>query len=66
MVNTEGVDHAGDISVGESEEEYEIQLHVIAEIGATDLPTSVLPTGEGAEATIAITRSALKSIVGEI
>ena len=66
MLDIEGVESPADIAVVGSEDEVAEQLRVVAEAGATEMLASIFPDGDDEEASVARTRSLLKSLVGKL
>lgn len=66
MLDIEGVEAPEDVVIVGNEEEVEDKLRRIADAGATDLLAATFPVGDDEKASVARTRSLLKSLVGKI
>ena len=66
MLDMEGVEGPQDVAVLGDEGEVERQLRELAGAGATDLLPMMFPVGDDEAASVARTRSLLKSLVGKI
>ena len=66
MLDMEGVEGPQDVAVLGDEGEVERQLRELAGAGATDLLPMMFPVGDDEAASVARTRSLLKSLVGKM
>jgi alkanesulfonate monooxygenase SsuD/methylene tetrahydromethanopterin reductase-like flavin-dependent oxidoreductase (luciferase family) len=66
MLEKEGAASPGDVAIVGDEAAVERQIRSLASIGVTDLVAPIFPTGADAAASVARTRTLLKSLVGKV
>ena len=66
MLDIEGADGPGDVTIVGDEAEVERQVRALASAGATDFSASIFPVGDDAAAGMARTRDLLKGLVRKI
>jgi alkanesulfonate monooxygenase SsuD/methylene tetrahydromethanopterin reductase-like flavin-dependent oxidoreductase (luciferase family) len=66
MLDKEGAAGPADVAIVGNEAEVAQQIRGIASAGATDFMAPMVPVGADAEASLARTRSLLKSLVGKV
>ena len=66
MLEKEGAASPGDVAIVGDEAAVERQIRALASTGVTDLVAPIFPTGADAAASVARTRTLLKSLVGKV